>query len=133
WVSIEDQLTRLGFNRRSTDQVGFNGRLTDQPETSTATIVTTTRLITGTTRSTTSVQQPLSTMILRTTSTTSTTSRSTTTTTIPVWVLTGSMSTARFYHTQVTLTNGNVLVAGGIADASTVLSSAEVYNPSTGR
>ncbi|CAF1296255.1 unnamed protein product [Adineta steineri] len=60
------------------------------------------------------------------------TTTSTTTTTLLVWVLTGSMSTARKCHTQVTLTNGNVLVAGGTPDGSTPLSSAEVYNPSTG-
>ncbi|CAF4233077.1 unnamed protein product [Adineta steineri] len=67
-----------------------------------------------------------------TTSTSTTTTTTSTTTTIPVWVLTGSMSTARKCHTQVTLANGNMLVAGGTPDGSTPLSSAEVYNPSTG-
>ncbi|CAF4429312.1 unnamed protein product, partial [Adineta steineri] len=49
-----------------------------------------------------------------------------------VCIPTGSMTAARKYHTQVTLTNGNVLVAGGTTDGSTALNSAEVYDPSSG-
>ncbi|CAF1588459.1 unnamed protein product [Adineta steineri] len=41
------------------------------------------------------------------------------------------MSTAREYHTAIILTNGYVLVTGGLS-GSTELSSAEMYNPSTG-
>jgi WD40 repeat protein len=48
------------------------------------------------------------------------------------WTPTGSMTTARFYHTATLLPNGQVLVAGG-ADASfRDMSSAEVYDPDTG-
>lgn len=47
------------------------------------------------------------------------------------WSLTGSMATARYRHTVTSLSNGNVLVAGG-RDASGRLASAEVYNPATG-
>ncbi|CAF1517614.1 unnamed protein product, partial [Adineta steineri] len=49
-----------------------------------------------------------------------------------VWILTGSMNSARIYHTQVTLTNGNVLVVGGTADGSSSSGGAEVYDSSTG-
>ena len=42
------------------------------------------------------------------------------------WSPTGSMSTARVYHTATRLTNGQVLVAGG---ASGHLKSAELYTP----
>jgi len=51
------------------------------------------------------------------------------------WTLTGSMSGARLEHAAVLLPNGSVLVSGGnkvTANATTVLSSAEPYNPSTG-
>jgi hypothetical protein len=51
------------------------------------------------------------------------------------WTLTGNLHTARQEHTAVLLPNGNVLVAGGTLAVSTgsfVLSSAEIYNPSTG-
>lgn len=52
---------------------------------------------------------------------------------------TGSMHTARWHHAMVTLPDGRVLVAGGegsVSDGSappTWLSSAEVYDPVTGR
>jgi hypothetical protein len=52
---------------------------------------------------------------------------------------TGSMHTARWHHAMVTLPDGRVLVAGGegsVSDGSappTWLSSAEVYDPATGR
>jgi len=51
------------------------------------------------------------------------------------WTLTGNLHTARQEHTAVLLLNGNVLVAGGTKAVNTgsfVLSSAEIYNPSTG-
>jgi hypothetical protein len=49
------------------------------------------------------------------------------------FALTGSMSTARVEHTSTRLTNGNVLITGGYADASrSPLASAELYDPSKG-
>ena len=51
------------------------------------------------------------------------------------WALTGSMSGDRLEHTAVLLGNGKVLVSGGnkvTANTTTVLSSAELYDPSTG-
>jgi hypothetical protein len=48
--------------------------------------------------------------------------------------LTGSLNVAREFHTATALMNGMVLIAGGVADGlqGTYLSSAELYNPSTG-
>src|SRR5262249_37285239 len=43
------------------------------------------------------------------------------------WTVTGSLSTARYPHTATLLSNGMVLVAGGIASAS-----AELYDPASG-
>jgi hypothetical protein len=54
------------------------------------------------------------------------------------FTFTGSMHTARAFHTATLLNNGQVLVAGGLCGNSTqcstspVLASAELYNPSTG-
>ena len=44
---------------------------------------------------------------------------------------TGSMHSAREFHTATALADGKVLIAGG-TDGATVLSSAEIYDPSTG-
>ncbi len=51
------------------------------------------------------------------------------------WSLTGSMTTGRWDHRAARLTDGRVLVAGGIAGDSTsdVVSSAEVYDPTLGQ
>jgi len=52
------------------------------------------------------------------------------------WTATGSLNTSRLEHTSTMLMNGNILIAGGnnvTANATTVLSSAEVYNPATGK
>jgi hypothetical protein len=46
------------------------------------------------------------------------------------WTVTGSMNTARADHTATLLPNGQVLVAGG-KNATGILASAELYNPST--
>src|SRR5438132_3254239 len=43
---------------------------------------------------------------------------------------TGSLATARDYHTATLLSNGKVLVAGGAGGP--ILSSAELYDPATG-
>jgi hypothetical protein len=46
--------------------------------------------------------------------------------------VTGSLATARYEHTATLLGNGTVLIAGGW-NGGTTFSSAELYNPSTGR
>lgn len=51
------------------------------------------------------------------------------------WTLTGNLNTGRIEHTSTLLMNGNVLVSGGMnvtINGSTVLASAEIYNPGTG-
>jgi hypothetical protein len=50
------------------------------------------------------------------------------------WTATGSMNIRRSEHTATLLPNGKVLVAGGSTDGGTpgVLSSAELYDPTTG-
>jgi len=51
------------------------------------------------------------------------------------WTATGNLNSSRLEHTATLLTNGKVLIAGGnhvTANKTTVLSSAELYNPSTG-
>src|SRR6202022_3250394 len=48
------------------------------------------------------------------------------------WTPTGSMTTARTGHTATLLANGEVLVAGG-GNATGSLTSAELYNPATGK
>ena len=47
------------------------------------------------------------------------------------WTTTGALSTARSDHTATLLPNGKVLVAGG-CNSSSVLASAELYDPATG-
>jgi N-acetylneuraminic acid mutarotase len=47
------------------------------------------------------------------------------------WTPTGSMTAARTHHTATLLANGEVLVAGG--GNTTILPSAELYNPTTGK
>jgi N-acetylneuraminic acid mutarotase len=47
------------------------------------------------------------------------------------WTLTGSMSTARYGDTATLLSNGTVLVGGGVIAAANYLS-AEIFDPSTG-
>ena len=52
------------------------------------------------------------------------------------WTETGNLNTSRLEHTATILMNGEVLIAGGnnvTANATTVLSSAEIYNPTTGK
>jgi Bacterial Ig-like domain (group 2)/Galactose oxidase, central domain/Kelch motif len=62
---------------------------------------------------------------------------STTLTVTANFVPTGSMNTARFYHTATQLNNADVLVVGGFANSSISgvgsgpLASAELYNPAT--
>ena len=51
------------------------------------------------------------------------------------WSSAGNLSTARQEHTAVLLANGNILVSGGnrqTANGTTVLSSAELYNSTSG-
>ena len=48
------------------------------------------------------------------------------------WAKTGSLTTARDFHTATLLQNGEVLVAGGIG-TSDRLSSAELYDPAHGK
>ena len=47
------------------------------------------------------------------------------------WTLTGSLNTARSYHTATLLPDGRVLVAGGGGN-NDFLASAELYDPATG-
>ena len=47
------------------------------------------------------------------------------------WSSTGSLATARYFHTATLLPSGKVLVAGGL-NSGGVLSSAELYDPATG-
>ncbi len=50
------------------------------------------------------------------------------------WSATGSMSEARYAHALVTLPNGNVLAAGGVAGRNApITATAEVYNPKNGK
>jgi len=46
--------------------------------------------------------------------------------------LTGSMTTARTYHTATLLPDGQVLVAGGFDSSGAALDTAELYDPATG-
>lgn len=48
------------------------------------------------------------------------------------WSATGNMTTPRYGFSGIQLKNGKVLVAGGIDAASTILASAELYDPVTG-
>ena len=45
---------------------------------------------------------------------------------------TGSLATARYYHTATLLPNGKVLVAGGLNFPVNPLASAELYDPASG-
>ena len=47
------------------------------------------------------------------------------------WVITGSMTATRIYHTATLLPDGKVLVAGG-QSGSSPLSTAELYDPASG-
>jgi len=49
----------------------------------------------------------------------------------PSWTLTGDLNTARNHHTATLLPNGKVLVVGG-RDGSSILHSAQLYDPATG-
>jgi hypothetical protein len=48
------------------------------------------------------------------------------------WSITGSLATARVFHTETLLPNGKVLVAGGQDSFGNALASAELYNPASG-
>jgi hypothetical protein len=48
------------------------------------------------------------------------------------WTATGSLNTARYFHTATLLPNGQVLVAAGFNDASTWSASAELYDQASG-
>ena len=50
----------------------------------------------------------------------------------PRWSLTGNLNAPRHGHTATLLTNGKVLVAGGASSCGSRMSSAELYDPSTG-
>ncbi len=48
------------------------------------------------------------------------------------WTATGKLNEARTYHTATLLSDGRVLVVGGLSSAGSSLASAELYDPSTG-
>lgn len=48
------------------------------------------------------------------------------------WTYTGSMAQARRHHTATLLSNGKVLVVGGITTDGTVLATTELYDPALG-
>jgi hypothetical protein len=48
------------------------------------------------------------------------------------FIATGSMATARVYHTATLLTNGNVLVVGGFDNNGEPLATAEIYDAAAG-
>jgi hypothetical protein len=48
------------------------------------------------------------------------------------FMVTGSMTTPRAYHTATLLNSGKVLLVGGTSDGSTSLATAEIYDPSSG-
>ena len=50
----------------------------------------------------------------------------------PSWTATGSLNTARRFHTATLLPSGKVLVAGGQGNGNNTLSSAELYDPAAG-
>ena len=52
--------------------------------------------------------------------------------TLGSWTATGSLTTARFSHTETLLPNGKVLVAGGTDSNFFSFASAELYDPATG-
>ena len=47
---------------------------------------------------------------------------------VGTWSSTGSMNSARYDHSATLLPDGKVLVAGGYANGSSILASAELYN-----
>ncbi len=47
------------------------------------------------------------------------------------WIITDSMHDQRLMHTASLLSNGTVLVAGGMGDWYNSFDSAELYNPTT--
>ena len=47
------------------------------------------------------------------------------------WSSTGSLATARYFHTATLLPSGKVLVVGGYDNNAFALSSAELYDPTT--
>src|SRR5258708_6724356 len=49
------------------------------------------------------------------------------------WLATGSMITARAYHSDILLPNGQVLIVGGVGATGAILSRAELYDPHTAR
>ena len=49
------------------------------------------------------------------------------------WTITGSLNTARAYHTATLLSNGKVLITGGVDDNYKPFASAELFDPATGK
>ena len=49
------------------------------------------------------------------------------------WSATGSMTAARVYHASITLSDGRVLVSGGVDGTGHILASAEMYDPHSGQ
>jgi hypothetical protein len=93
--------------------------------------VTPTGTLTPTTTATATLTPTATSTVTATPTATATATATPTAIAAPVFVMTGSMGTARFGHRATLLPNGKVLIVGG-SSGSVSLTSAELYDPTTG-